>query len=477
MSPRLAWPLLLMLGGCSLAPALPDPAVNTPAAWKESPAQITGDWKVATPADDAARGQWWTVFRDPLLDGLVARASSGNQNLQAALARLEQSRAQVRVASAQRLPRIDLGVGASRIQPSAVILDSFGGGGPETLEDYTQINTRLSASYELDVFGRVRDSVKAAEADFAAQRALYESLTLSLQGDVAQTYFLIRATDEELRVLREGIKLREDTLQLVAARVAAGDTDDFDLERSRAELETARAELEAVARSRAAYEHALAVLCGETPAAFSLAEAPATRALPEIPPGLPSSLLERRPDVAAAERRMIAANARIGVAKAAFYPLINLTANFGVESGGVGELFKWSSRTWALGPIAGPLLSLPIFDGGRNKANLASAEASLDAEVAVYRQTVLDAFVEVEDSLSGLRTLATQRAALTRAVDSAQAASTIAEARFEAGATGLLEVLDARRNLLATQRLGVQVDGARAATTVALVRALGGGWQ
>ncbi|MEN9726608.1 MAG: hypothetical protein RL434_974 [Pseudomonadota bacterium] len=476
MSPRHALPLILALTGCSLAPELPDPAVNTPAAWKETPARISGDWKVATPADDAARGSWWTVFRDPVLDGLIARASVDNQNLQAALARLEQSRAQVRVAGAQRLPRIDLGVGASRIQPSAVILDSFGGGGPATLEDYTQINTRLSASYELDLFGRVRDSVRAAEADFAAQRALYESLTLSLQGDVAQTYFLIRATDEELRVLREGIKLREDAVALVAARVDAGDTDDFDLARSRADLETARAELEAVSRSRAAYEHALAVLCGETPAAFTLVEAPATRTLPAIPPGLPSTLLERRPDVAAAERRMIAANARIGVAKAAFYPVLNLTANFGVESGGVGELFKWSSRTWALGPIAGPLLSLPIFDGGRNRANLASAEASLEAEVAVYRQTVLDAFVEVEDSLSGLRTLAAQRAALTRAIDSAQAASTIAEARFEAGATGMIDVLEARRSLLATQRLGVQADGARAATTVALVRALGGGW-
>lgn len=476
MSPRHALPLILALTGCSLAPELPDPAVNTPAAWKETPARISGDWKVATPADDAARGSWWTVFRDPVLDGLIARASVDNQNLQAALARLEQSRAQVRVAGAQRLPRIDLGVGASRIQPSAVILDSFGGGGPATLEDYTQINTRLSASYELDLFGRVRDSVRAAEADFAAQRALYESLTLSLQGDVAQTYFLIRATDEEVRVLREGIKLREDAVALVAARVDAGDTDDFDLARSRADLETARAELEAVSRSRAAYEHALAVLCGETPAAFTLVEAPATRTLPEIPPGLPSTLLERRPDVAAAERRMIAANARIGVAKAAFYPVLNLTANFGVESGGVGELFKWSSRTWALGPIAGPLLSLPIFDGGRNRANLASAEASLEAEVAVYRQTVLDAFVEVEDSLSGLRTLAAQRAALTRAIDSAQAASTIAEARFEAGATGMIDVLEARRSLLETQRLGVQADGARAATTVALVRALGGGW-
>ena len=476
MNPRYALPLLLALTGCSLAPAVPEPALNTPAAWKETPAQISGDWKVATPADDAARGSWWTVFRDPVLDGLIARASVNNQNLQAALARLEQSRAQVRVAGAQRPPRIDLGVGASRIQPSAVILDSFGGGGPATLEDYTQINTRLSASYELDLFGRVRDSVKAAEADFAAQRALYESLTLSLQGDVAQTYFLIRATDEELRVLREGIKLREDAVALVAARVEAGDTDDFDLARSRTDLETARAELEAVSRSRAAYEHALAVLCGETPAAFSLTAAPATQTLPRIPPGLPSALLERRPDVAAAERRMIAANARIGVAKAAFYPVLNLTANFGVESGGVGELFKWSSRTWALGPIAGPLLSLPIFDGGRNRANLVSAEASLEAEVAVYRQTVLDAFVEVEDSLSGLRTLAAQRAALTRAIDSAQAANTIAEARFEAGATGMIDVLEARRSLLTTQRLGVQADGARAATTVALVRALGGGW-
>jgi multidrug efflux system outer membrane protein len=465
------------LAACSLAPEMPAPDVQAPAAWKETPAQIDGDWKAAMPADDAARGEWWRVFRDPVLDNLVSRASAGNASLAVAFARLEQARSRVQVASAARLPSLDLGVGASRIQPSTVVLNSFGGvDGIDMLKDYTQLNTKLGASYEVDLFGRVRDAVQAARADYAAEQALFASLQLSLQGDVAQTYFLIRSTDADLIVVEASVKLREEAVALLEVRRAAGEVGDFDVERQVADLEIARSELHALRRARAEYEHALAVLCGEAPAAFTLAPAPLAVELPEIPVSLPSVLLERRPDVAAAERRMQAANARIGVARAAFYPVLNLTANFGVESGGVGELFKWSSRTWALGPIAGPLLSLPIFDGGRNKANLASAEAGFDAEAARYRQTVLDAFAEVENGLSGLRTLAAQREAIARGIKAAEHAYEIARVRYESGATGYLEVLDARRTLVAVRRLEAQLKGARASTTVGLIRALGGGW-
>jgi len=460
------------LSACSLAPDLPDPEVQIPAAYKETSAQVTGDWKVAAPADTVDRGAWWTVFRDPVLDGLMARATAENQDLQAALARVEQTRAQVRVAKSAQLPRVDAGFGAARVQPSRVP-PVFG---DDVRDRYTTLSARVTASYEVDLFGRVRDTVAAARADLGAQNALYASLVLSLQSDVAEAYYQLRATDDELVVLHGTVKLREEAVRLLERRVEAGDIGEFDLKRQIADLEAARADVHALTRVRAQYEHALAVLCGAAPANFTVAPMKAPRNLPEIPVGVPSTLLERRPDIAAAQRRMVAANARIGVAKAAFYPIVNLTADFGVEAGSVGDLFKWSSRTWALGPIAGAIATLPIFNAGRNAANLAAREAELDAEVATYRQTVLNAFGEVEDGLSGLRTLAEQTAALNAAIDAASAAYDIAVARYDAGATGYLDVLDARRTLIAVMRLEAQAYGLRAATTVTLVRALGGGW-
>ena len=466
----LAWSVAL--SACSLAPELPDPALEVPAAYKETSAPVSGDWKIAAPADGAERGAWWTVFGDPVLDELVREATARNQNLQAALARIEQTRAQVRVAKATQWPRLDLGAGGARVQPSSVP-PVFGAG---VRDPYSTLSARVAASYELDLFGRVRDAVQAARADLAAERALFASLVLTLQSDAAETYFLVRAADDELAILRGTVKLREEAVRLLQRRVNAGDISEFDLKRQTADLEAARADVHALERTRAQYEHALAVLCGQAPASFTLVPLKVARNLPEIPAGVPSTLLERRPDIAAAERRMVAANARIGVAKAAFYPVLNLTADFGVEASSLGDLFKWSSRAWALGPIAGALLSLPIFDGGRNAANLAAREAGLEAGIADYRQTVLNAFAEVEDGLSGLRTLAAQAAALHAATGAADEAFAIAKVRYEAGATGYLDVLDARRTLIGVKRLDAQVYGARAATTVALIRALGGGW-
>ena len=418
MKRLLALGLAVGLAGCSLAPELPDPQVEVPAAYKEASAQVTGDWKVATPADDADRGEWWTVFRDPVLAELMMRATAGNQDLQAALARVEQARAQLRIAKSAQFPALDLGAGAARVQPSKVP-PVFG---DDVRDRYTTLSARIFASYELDLFGRVRDSVAASRADLAATRALYASLVLSLQSDVAETYFLLRAADDELAVLRDSVRNREDAARLLEHRVKAGDISEFDWKRQIADLEIARSNLQALARIRAQYEHTLAVLCGSAPAGFAVVPVNPARNLPEIPAGVPSTLLERRPDIAAAQRRMDAANARIGVAKAAFYPVLNLTADFGVEAGSLGDLFKWrSSRTWALGPAAGVLMAMPIFDGGRNAANLAAREAELDAEIATYRQTVLNAFGEVEDGLSGLRTLAGQTVALNAAIVAAAA--------------------------------------------------------
>ena len=447
--------LAALLAGCSLAPQLEAPQVEIPADYR---------WKVAQPAEAAPRGEWWTVFDDPVLDRLEAQALAGNHSLQALAARVAQARALVGVARSAGAPRVDAGFGPSRIRPP--------GGTPDTAW-----RGLVTVSYEVDLFGRIADGVAAARADFGAVEAAFASVRLALQADVAQTYFALRAADEELALLRNTVALRADSVGLLARRYDAGDISELDLARARTELESARREEIELRRRRARLEHALAVLAGTPPAAFALAPAPLVRALPAIPPGLPSALLERRPDIAAASRSMAAANARIGVAKAAFFPVLNLTAQAGYESGELSDLFEWSARTWALGPLFGTVLTLPLFDGGRNDANLERAYRALDEAAADYRQQVLVAFAEVEDSLVDVRLLDEQRQATRAAADSASRALAIAQSRYRSGATGYLDVIDAERSLLSVQRLDTQIRGARAASTVALIRALGGGWE
>ena len=478
---RPLWALLaaLCLSACSLAPEFTTPEVAVPAAYKQQPAAAptvtdpgNAEWKPAEPKDGEPRGAWWTRFGDPLLNDYQQRAAAANQDLAAAVARLDASRALVRVARAAQLPRLDAGAGAARTRPSA----NQPGNPIAGSDSYNRLQIGVSAQYELDLFGRVRDSVRAARADAQADEALFQALLLAVETDVAQTYLLVRALDAELAVLHDTVTTRKSELTVFEQRFAAGDIGELDVERARTDLESARSDVQAVIRQRAQYEHALALLLGQAPAQLDVPAAALATTLPDIPPGVPSALLERRPDIAAAERRMIAANARIGVAHAAFYPILNLTAEAGFSADSAGDLFKWASRTWALGPLAGALVAAPLFDGGRNKANLARAEAELDAEVATYRQTVLNAFREVEDQLVALRTLGEQSIAIASANRSAGRALELANTRFQAGASGYLDVLDARRSVIGVQRLQKQLDGARAQATVALIKALGGGW-
>lgn len=464
---------LICLAACSLAPPLETPRVAMPDEYKEALPALEGQWKEATPVDGASRGAWWTLFGDDTLSALVTEAGSANLDLAAATARVEQSRALVKSAQAARVPRVDLGAGAARALPNNAN-PAFSGGG--NAKAYDLFQAQLSASYELDLFGRVRDNVRASEADFAAEEALYQSVLLALQADVARLYFQTRQIDAELEVVAEAVRWRRETVRLLERRLAAGDISELDLARARGELANARTDALTLRRTRGEYEHALATLLGRAPAAFSLAPAPLASAPPKVPPGLPSALLERRPDIAAAERRLAAANSRIGVAKAAFYPLLNLTADAGVASGDIEDLFKWSARTWTLGPLAGTLLTLPIFDGGRNRANLARAEAALAEETATYRQTVLSAVTEVEDSLIGLRTLAEQTETVAQSQAAAARAVAIARQRYDAGATGYLDVIDAQREALTADRLQEQIRGARLTSTVSLIRSLGGSW-
>lgn len=477
LSKRLGTSALVLLTGCSLAPTYEAPQYELPAQYKEAtalPDAERGMWKEAEPAEHVARGEWWRVFEDPVLDDLQARAQVANAQLQAAAARVTQARAIAGITRADQLPQIGVGVGPSRQRPSAASL-----GLPDGADTSPQSVWRAQAfaSYEVDLFGRVADGVAAARLDAESAEATYRSLLLVLQADVARLYYELRAADAELDLLRGTLGLREQNVELTQKRYDAGVTSELDLARAQTELETTRSEAIALERRRGELEHALAVLVGEVPANFNLAPQPMRTAVPRVPPGLPSHLLERRPDVAAAERTLAAANARIGVARGAFFPVLELTASGGYESGSLSNLFEWSSRTWLLGPLAGTMLNLPIFTGGRNTANLDRAWAEYDEAVALYRHTVLSAFADVEDALVALRVLGAQAIANADAVAAARRATAIAEARYRAGAANYLEVIDAQRSQLAIERLAVQIEGARHNATVALIRALGGGWE
>jgi multidrug efflux system outer membrane protein len=471
-------PLLaaLLLVACSTVPELKAPAIDMPSAFKESaePVQAADgtSWKVAQPAEAQARGEWWLAFKDPVLTGLIEEATKANASLAVAAARVKQARAIAGITEADRSIQVGAGLGAQRSRASALSL-----GLPEgtPVAPGTAYQARLTASYEVDLFGRVGAAVSASQADAQASEATYKSVLLALQADVAQTYFRLRETDAELATLNQTVDLRAQSVKVNQSRYDNGDIGEFDLARSKTELSTAKAEAIGVQRQRVQNEHALAVLLGKPAAMFSAAVSPLvdTALLPKIPAGLPSKLLERRPDVTAAQRAMIASNARIGVAKSAMFPALTLTGGGGGESSGLSDLFKWSSRSWVLGA----LMSMPLIDGGRNKANIARSEAVLEESVASYRQNVLVAFAEVEDNLAGLRILAGQTEQIDAAVVSARRSADLAQKLYQAGRSSYLDLLDAQRNLATVERNAVQLRGNQAVTTVALIRSLGGGWN
>lgn len=455
-------PLLaaLLLVACASVPELKQPALDMPSAFKEAPDGTR--WKIAQPAEAQARGKWWLAFNDPVLSGLIEEATKANASLAVAAARVKQARALAGLAESERGLQLGAGIGAQR-------------SGAEGVPASNQYQARLTASYEVDLFGRVGASVKAAQADATASEATYKSVLLSLQADVAQTYFRLRATDAELATLDKAVDLRTQGVKVNQSRYDNGDIGEFDLARARTELASARAEAIGLQRQRVQNEHALAVLLGKPAAMFSAEASPLPEAgvLPVIPAGLPSALLERRPDVTAAQRAMIASNARIGAAKSAVFPALLLNGGLGTDTSSASNLFKWSAHSWVLGA----LMQMPILDGGRNKANVARSEALLEESVAAYRQNVLVAFAEVEDNLAGLRILGSQAEQLDAAVVAARRSADLAQKLYAAGRSSYLDLLDAQRNLAAVERNAVQLRGNRAVTTVALIRSLGGGWE
>lgn len=450
----------------AVGPDYARPSIAAPAAFRD--AERLGSWKTATPADAFARGEWWKLFDDAALDELQARALAANEDLRAAAARVEQARAAAGVARSGYWPQLAANGSVVREQTSGTTENVF----PDALT--TTYRAPLSATWELDLFGRVRRQTEGARADAEASAATFESVRLALTADVAANYFTLRALDHEVALLRDTVALRRRALDLVDARLQNGTAAELDMARAETELAAAEADAAAVANRRAALQNALAVLLGAPVAAFDLqAVAPAPVRPPAIPAGLPADLLERRPDVAAAERVLAAANARIGVAQAAFFPAIALTGSAGFGSGDIDRLANADSRIWSIGPS----LYLPIFQGGRNRANLERSRAAYDEAVAVFRQRVLVAFREVQDALTATKLLAEQAAAQERALRAAHRAATLAQTRYDAGYVSYLEVIDAQRTSLATERASVQLAALQLNTSVALVKALGGGWE
>ncbi|AOK32512.1 efflux transporter outer membrane subunit [Burkholderia singularis] len=466
-----------LLAGCAVGPDYQRPEVQTPAAFKEAPAlepgEQAGTWKEAEPADGAHRGEWWTVFGDPVLNALETQALAANQNLKAAAARVEQARAATRAARSQWFPQVGVGFGPVREGLSSASQFQPSGTGPLTT---TLWRAQGTVSYEADLFGRVSRDVEASRADAAQSEALFRSVQLALQADVAQNYFELRRLDADQDLYRRTVELREEALKLAQRRFTEGDISELDVSRAKNELSTAQADAVGVARRRAASEHALAILLGKAPADFAFVQTPLVPVTVRVPAGLPSALLERRPDIAAAERAMAAANARVGLAKSAYFPKLDITGAFGYEAATLGNLFMWSSRTFLLGPFAGTVLTLPVFDGGRRSAGVQQARARYDEQVAAYRQQVLVAFREVEDNLSDLRLLDEQIRAQSDAVNASRRAAKLSRTQYEEGQVSYLEVIDSERSVLESQLQANQLTGAQAVSTVNLIRALGGGW-
>lgn len=451
----------LSLSACTLGPDHVRPPLEVPAAFKEA-----GEWKSAEPVDRVDPGAWWRIFNDPVLDGLQARVEVSNQNLRIAEAQYRQAVALADAARASWLPAVNATAGATRSATSAAT-DSAGSAPPRN-----SFSLGATASWELDVWGRIARSVEAADARVVASEADLAAARLSIQATVAQTYFQLRAAERQQALLEDAAAAYERSLQLTRNRYNAGVASKADVAQAESQLRSARASALDSRLSRSQFEHALAVLTGQAPASFSL---PPGGALPVVqgPRTLPSTLLERRPDIAAAERRVAAANAAIGAAQAARFPVLGLSASAGFRRSQIEDLLTVPSRYWSLGPT----LAASIFDAGARKAAVTQAQASWEQAVATYRQTVLSAFQEVEDNLAADRLLAEAAVEQAAAVAAAAEAETIALNQYKAGTVSFINVLTAQAAHLSAQRSANDLASRRLVAAVQLARNAGGDWR
>jgi hydrophobe/amphiphile efflux-1 (HAE1) family protein/NodT family efflux transporter outer membrane factor (OMF) lipoprotein len=460
-------PVSAQAGPLIIGPDYQPPTNSVPEHFK---AEELGQWKEGRPLDNVPKGNWWEVFGDTNLNALEIQAFGANQNLRAAVARVDQARATARVARADLLPGVNFDPSFNRQRYSPNQQPNYGALTASTWQ------APLDLSYEIDIWGRVRRSFESARADAQGSLAAFGNVLLTLQSDVAQNYFRLQSLDAEIATVVGTVGLRKEQVRLVRSRFHGGIGNDLDIARAETELATTEAEAASLAQSRAELENALAILVGQNPTAFHLVEVVPGNwnpPSPEIPAGLPSDLLERRPDVAQAERQLASSNALIGVAKAAFFPVVTLTGSGGYLSADADSLFNWSSRVWSIGPS----ISLPIFTGGRNKAGLQRAKFAFEESVANYRQQVLVAFGEVEDSLSAIRHLKDQAVAQQRAVTNSRRAAKLATDRYRSGIVSYIEVVDAEREALQAERDNDLLAGQRLIAAVQLVKALGGGWN
>jgi len=454
--------ILVFLAGCAVGPDYHQPDAPVPTQFKE----LEG-WRQAAPGDAAPRGPWWTLFDDAELDGLMKRVDVSNQTIIAADARFRQARAVVDQARAGLFPTVSANASATRTKsPSLPNAPSFATGA------VNNFNASLNASWELDLWGRVRRSVEAGEASWQGSSADLEAARLSARASLAQAYFSLRVADAARRVLEETVASYQRTVELTQNRYNAGVAARVDIVQAQVQLRSAQASLLDVGVQRAQLEHAIALLVGVPPAQFSIAPVTADLKIPSIPVVVPSELLQRRPDIAAAERAMAAANAQIGVATAAYYPSLTLTGAAGSRTTQLTDLLTAPTRFWSLGAAAAETL----FDGGLRRAVTEQARAAYDAQVATYRQTVLTGFQEVEDNLAALRILDEEAAIQQDVVDGARHALALTENQYRAGVVGYLNVIAAQQVLFNNQRSQFDILGRRLTAAVALVRAMGGGW-
>jgi len=453
--------------GCAVGPDYVKPVVATPAAWHpEAP------WQAAQPQDDTLRGDWWTLYGDPALNGLEQKAAAANPTLKAALEHYTQSEAELGEVKSAEMPSVGLGAAASRSRISANRpLQDYATPNTSTVQNDIQVG--VQASYELDLFGRVRREVEASKADSEQSRADYQNMELVIAAEVATTYFEVRELDEETAVVESTVKYEQEALKFVTSRYHDGDASGLDLSQQQAELDATTTQRELLAEQRARAEHALATLTGTPAPEFQLAVGSMPTSIPAIPAGIPSELLQRRPDIAAAERAVAAANARIGVARSAYYPNIVLSPSIAFESVAGGSLFTASSLLWSLGGSAFE----NVFEGGKIVAMNRFAEAGYRASVDDYSATVLKAFQEVQDGMSSMSYLGKAADESAAATGSADHVLSIATERYKDGLANYLDVIDAQQALLTQRRLNTTIRGEQLAQSVYLIKALGGGWS
>lgn len=453
----------LLLAACDLAPAYHPPVVEIPAKFKEA-----GNWQLAHPSDGEPRGDWWRSFNDRTLDELEPQVEAANPDLAAALANYLQARDYVLEAQSAFYPEIDNQNTLSGNKQSAH--RPLRGAGEPT---YYGANTiQATASYEVDLWGRIRDRVKAAQAQAQASKADLESVRISLQAELARDYVSLRGVDLEAKLLRDTVKAYQEALQLTQERLAGKIAAPIDVARAEVQLKDAEALLADTIGPRAAFEHAIATLIGQPASTFSIAPVTKPTAIPTFPSGVPSNLLERRPDVAAAERETAAANESIGIARAAFFPTFTINLLAGEQDTGL-NLLSLSNSLWSVGPS----VYLPLFDAGLRRAELAAAEAAYLQTVAQYRSVVLHAIQEVEDDLANLRSLKIEGRDVDAAAVSAERASDLALTSYREGAVNYLDVVTAQSAALDAERASIGIATRRLQTSVGLILALGGGWS